>query len=66
MKTAVRFFPLAAIQSPRPRAWAAVISGSTRTASRPAEMSVADIGGHRRSVAPGGRSSVTIGSSAVT
>jgi hypothetical protein len=44
---------LAEDAGPRPRAWAAVISGSTRTASRPAEMSVADIGGHRRSVAPG-------------
>jgi hypothetical protein len=30
------------------------------------KMSVADIGGHRRSVGPGARSSVTIGSSAVT
>jgi len=42
------------------------ISGSTRAASRWAEMSVADIGGHRRSGAPGGRSSVTIGYAAVT
>src|SRR6266487_4768343 len=66
MKTAVRFLPWAATQSARSCAWPTVRSGSTRTASSWPEMSVAAIGCHRNCCAPGGGSSLAVGSSAVT
>src|SRR5258708_5999717 len=63
---AVRVLPVAATQSPRAFAWSAVISASTRTASRSPLINVAEIGDHMRRSVPGGRSSVTVGTGGAT
>src|ERR1700732_5510429 len=57
----VRFFPWAATQFARARACSTVIGVSTRTASRSPEIRVDEIGGHGRSVSPGGTSLVIAG-----
>src|SRR5260370_38477250 len=57
----VRFFPRAADTFARARACSTVIGVSTRTASRPPEMRVDEIGGHGRCFSPGGKSLVMAG-----